>query len=103
MFDHIFQVMIRNYAKIAFKTLDLSKTQWAHKLPIRSFSAGANQLVNVWVNDQTGIATVTMNRKPVNGLSLELFEALSKTLDDLENNKCRGVILTSVRQWLKKG
>lgn len=90
-------MMIRNTAKLAIKTLDVSKTQWAHKLPLRYFSAETNQLVNVEVNDQTGIATVTMNRKPVNGLSLEMFEAFSKTLDDLESNKSRGAILTSVR------
>lgn len=55
----------------------------------------ANNLVNVKVNDKTGIALVSMNRKPVNALSLELFEALSTTLDDLESNKTRGAILTS--------
>lgn len=66
-------------------------------MPLRCFSVQTNQLVNVDVNEKTGIAIVTMNRKPVNGLSLELFQALSNTLDGLESNKSRGVILTSVR------
>lgn len=89
--------MIRHSSKVIFKTCCLSKTQWVAKLKARCFSAQTNQLVNVEVNDQSGIAIVTMNRKPVNGLNLELFEALSNTLDDLENNKTRGAILTSVR------
>jgi len=80
---------------MVFKTLILKRIEWARKLPVRSFSVGTKPLVDVEVNDKTGIALVTMNRKPVNGLNLELFEALSKTLDDLENNKSRGAILTS--------
>lgn len=58
-------------------------------------STAANDLVLVDVNDKTGYATVTMNRPPVNSLNLELLTALSKTLDDLQNNKSRGMILTS--------
>lgn len=88
--------MIRNSSKLVLKALNLSKTQLVPKLPARCFSSETNKLVKVEVNDQTGIALVTMNRKPVNGLNLELFEALSNTLDDLENNKTRGAILTSV-------
>lgn len=52
-------------------------------------------LVNVEVNDKTSIALVTTNRKPVNGLNMDTFKELSTTLDDLENNKIRGAILTS--------
>lgn len=53
-------------------------------------------LVDVKVNDKTGVATVTMQRPPVNGLNLELIKALSDTLDDLSNNRSKGMILTSV-------
>lgn len=38
-----------------------------------------------------------MNRPPVNSLNLELLTDLSRTLDDLEANKSKGMILTSVR------
>jgi len=87
--------MIRNSSKFILKTLNLSQTQWIKTLSVRCMSAEASKLVTVNINDKTGVATVTLNRKPVNGLSLELFEALSNTLDDLENNKTRGAILTS--------
>lgn len=45
----------------------------------------------------SGISIVSMQRLPVNGLNLELLQALGKTFDDLEKNKSRGMILTSVR------
>ena len=37
-----------------------------------------------------------MNKPPVNSLSLEMIQSLSQTLSQLEKDKCRGVILTSV-------
>lgn len=61
----------------------------------RHQSTASNDLVLVNVNDKTGVATVTLNRAPVNSLNLELLTAISKTLDDLQNNKSRGMILTS--------
>lgn len=63
---------------------------------VRSQSTASKDLLLVEVNDKTGYATVTMNRPPVNSLNLELLTAFSKTLDDLQNNKSRGLILTSV-------
>jgi len=44
----------------------------------------------------TGIATVTMQRLPVNSLNLEMLTELNKTVTQLEKDKCRGLILTSV-------
>lgn len=63
---------------------------------MRCLSSGATNLVNVDVNDKTGIAVVTLNRPPVNSLNLELLTDFSNTLDDLESNKSKGMILTSV-------
>lgn len=65
---------------------------------VRAFSsdaAGQKRLVITEVDDKTGYATVTLNRPPVNSLNLELLTAISETLDDLQNNKSRGMILTS--------
>nr|ADB57048.1 enoyl-CoA isomerase [Heliothis virescens] len=45
--------------------------------------------------DNEGIATVTMQRLPVNSLNLELLQAMSKSLDEVAKNKCKGMILTS--------
>lgn len=58
--------------------------------------ASQQKLVNMEVNDKTGIATVTLNRSPVNSLSLELITDLSETLDEVHNNRSKGMILTSV-------
>ncbi|XP_017120629.1 enoyl-CoA delta isomerase 1, mitochondrial [Drosophila elegans] len=55
----------------------------------------ATKLTTVEVNDKTGIATLTMNRPPVNGLNLELLQDLKSSIDEIEGNKSRGLILTS--------
>ena len=39
---------------------------------------------------------VSMQKAPVNSLSLEMIQALSKSLTELEKGKCKGFILTSV-------
>ncbi len=45
----------------------------------------------------TGVATLKMNRKPVNSLNQGFLTDLVITLEKLENEKsCRGLILTSV-------
>jgi len=62
---------------------------------VRNQSTIPADLVLVDVNDKTGFATVTLNKAPVNSLNLELLSALSKTLDALQNNKSKGMILTS--------
>lgn len=62
----------------------------------RQNSTNSNKLVLLNVNDKTGIATVTLNSKPVNSLNLELLSSFSKTLDELKANNTRGMILTSV-------
>lgn len=45
---------------------------------------------------ETGYAVVSMHKPPVNSLSLEMIQALSQSLSELEKNKCKGIILTSV-------
>lgn len=45
--------------------------------------------------DNEGIATVTMQRLPVNSLNLELLQAMDKALDEVAEKKCKGMILTS--------
>lgn len=58
--------------------------------------------VQVEINEKTGFATVSLNRQPVNILNAEFMREITKTLKDLEAKKTRGVILTSVRNFLKK-
>lgn len=62
---------------------------------IRCLSSSA-KLIDVQVNEKTGISTITMQRAPVNGLNLDLLSELNTVFNDLENQKTRGVILTSV-------
>ncbi|XP_075978499.1 enoyl-CoA delta isomerase 1, mitochondrial-like [Anticarsia gemmatalis] len=45
--------------------------------------------------DSEGIATVTMQRPPVNSLNLELLQELSNAFDYVEKNKCKGMVLAS--------
>ncbi|KAJ6649931.1 Enoyl-CoA delta isomerase 1, mitochondrial [Pseudolycoriella hygida] len=85
--------MIRNSINLLTKKL-ISSTS-CQRTRMRCFSSGATNLVDVNVNDKTGIAVVTLNRPPVNSLNLELLTDLSKTLDELESNRSKGMILTS--------
>ncbi|XP_060653264.1 enoyl-CoA delta isomerase 1, mitochondrial-like [Drosophila nasuta] len=55
----------------------------------------ATKLTTVQVDDKTGIATLTMNRPPVNGLNLELLRDIHQSIEEIEGNKSRGIILTS--------
>lgn len=59
--------------------------------------SSASKLTIVEVDDKTGIATLTMNRPPINALNVELLQDLHKSIQDIESNKSRGLILTSVR------
>lgn len=68
--------------------------------PLARNYSSSSKLVDVAVNDQTGIATVTLQRLPVNGLNLELLSAFSNTLTELDENRTRGMILTSVGDFI---
>ncbi|XP_049874318.1 enoyl-CoA delta isomerase 1, mitochondrial-like [Pectinophora gossypiella] len=45
--------------------------------------------------DQDGIATLTLQRPPVNSLNLDLVLEINKSLDEIAKNKYKGMILTS--------
>ncbi|XP_045214895.1 enoyl-CoA delta isomerase 1, mitochondrial-like [Mercenaria mercenaria] len=63
--------------------------------PARCMSAAADRLL-VDMDTKTGVATVKMNRPPVNSLNLEFLTDINILLEKLENDKsCRGLILTS--------
>lgn len=46
--------------------------------------------------DNDGIATLTLQRAPVNSLNLDLLREIIKSLDDVTKNRSKGMILTSV-------
>lgn len=60
--------------------------------------SATNNLVNLSVNDKTGIATLTLNRPPVNSLNHALLADISSALDDVAKNRSKGLILTSVSE-----
>lgn len=62
-----------------------------------SISATRNNLVNLSVDDKTGIATLELNRPPVNSLNTALLQAMSTALTEVSKNRSKGLILTSVR------
>lgn len=47
------------------------------------------------VDDKTGIATLTLNRPPANALNAAFMGEIERSIKELEQSKCRGVILTS--------
>lgn len=53
-------------------------------------------LVNLTVNEKTGIATLELNRPPVNGLNTALLNDIASALDETAKNRAKGLILTSV-------
>lgn len=61
----------------------------------RCCSSSSGKLVNVDINSQSGIATVNMNRPPVNSLNLPLLTDLVDAMKSVKKNKCLGMILTS--------
>lgn len=61
----------------------------------RKFSVESKN-VGVVFDKQTGIASVFLQRPPVNSMNLELLTELSAALTDLESNDCKGIILRSV-------
>lgn len=67
------------------------------KFSLKSRKYGTiNPTLSVDVNEKTGFVTATLQRPPVNSLNLELMTSFLNLLKDLENDKCRGLILTSV-------
>ncbi|XP_067621613.1 enoyl-CoA delta isomerase 1, mitochondrial-like [Eurosta solidaginis] len=64
-------------------------------ISVRSVSSKDYQYTKLEVNDKTGIATLTLNRPPVNSLNLELLTDIRDSIKDAESNKCKGLILTS--------
>ena len=89
--------MLRTIAKIDVQAITSCLPSTLSSKSFASDSANTNdqQLVQVEVNDKTGFATVTLNSPPVNTLNLPLLTAFSETLDLLQNDRSRGMILTS--------
>lgn len=67
-----------------------------HRLMSTSMSR-QSKLTTLSVDDKTGIATLEMNRPPVNSLNTLLLKDISNALDEVAKNRSKGLILTSVK------
>lgn len=61
-----------------------------------SFQQRQEKFVNLKVDNRTGIATLELNRPPVNSLNTALLKDISDALDEVTKNHSKGLILTSV-------
>lgn len=61
----------------------------------RFSSTSDSKDIGVSVNEKTGVATVKLQRAPVNSLNTEFLKNIETTLNTLEKEKARGLILTS--------
>jgi len=62
----------------------------------RSFSSSSSDLVLTNVNEETGVASLVMNRLPVNSLSLEMCQAISNGIKEIEaTKKAQALVLSS--------
>jgi hypothetical protein len=86
-----------NFSRL-LKTTSAISSRWlvGSSPKFQSTSAAAQKLVDVSVDPKSGISVVSLNRRPVNSLSLELFKEFCGVMDDLEKDQVRGMILKSV-------
>jgi 3,2-trans-enoyl-CoA isomerase len=62
-----------------------------------SSNASGQELVKTEVNEKTNVASLILNRPPVNSLSLEMFRAISSAIQTIERDypKVQGLVLSS--------
>ncbi|XP_029177740.1 enoyl-CoA delta isomerase 1, mitochondrial-like isoform X3 [Nylanderia fulva] len=62
---------------------------------LRRFYATGSKLVETTRDNDTGIDIISMAKPPVNSLNIEFLNALKTSLLEAQNNRCKGIILTS--------
>ncbi|XP_014100302.3 enoyl-CoA delta isomerase 1, mitochondrial [Bactrocera oleae] len=67
----------------------------AHNYASSTGTASPPQFTTLSVDDKTGIATLTLNRPPANALNAAFMGEIARSIKELEQSKCRGLILTS--------
>lgn len=66
-------------------------------IPSCSLSTTPNKIVLLSINNENGIAKISLNRPPVNSIVPEIFNGIAEAVEDAEEHKCKGIILTSVK------
>ncbi|XP_070133782.1 enoyl-CoA delta isomerase 1, mitochondrial-like [Drosophila bipectinata] len=64
----------------------------ARRLPSRLMST---KFTSVEINDKTGVAILTLCRPPVNSQNAQMLRDIKSSIDEIENNKSKGLIITS--------
>lgn len=72
------------FAKAALVAPHLRK---ATRLPTARWFSAKTDLVLTTIDEDTGVATVTMNQAPVNSLSMEMCQAISEGIQQAESHK----------------
>lgn len=96
--QHFFSIDFLNY-RIMFKKLaskECIRSLSLHRSMSTSMSR-QSKFTTLSVDDKTGIATLEMNRPPVNSLNTLLLKDISNALDEVVKNRSKGLILTSVK------
>ncbi|VVC35655.1 Enoyl-CoA hydratase/isomerase, conserved site,Crotonase superfamily,ClpP/crotonase-like domain [Cinara cedri] len=60
-----------------------------------NYRYASQSMLQSTIDDKLGIATLVMNKPPVNSLNLEFLEEIKSQLTQFKNDKIRGMILTS--------
>ncbi|XP_017095829.2 enoyl-CoA delta isomerase 1, mitochondrial-like [Drosophila bipectinata] len=64
----------------------------ACRFPSRLMST---KFTSVEINDKTGVAILTLCRPPVNSANAQMLRDIKSSIDEIENNKSKGLIITS--------
>lgn len=88
--------MSKSFALLSKRTSACLIRKWSTAAVASSQASNNKNLIDINVNDKTGYAVLSLNRLPANSLNAELMNALTRSFEDMERNKTRGVILTSV-------
>lgn len=88
-----YRIMFKKLAsKECIRSLSLSRS-------ISTSMSRQSKFTTLSVDDKTGIATLEMNRPPVNSLNTLLLKDISNALDEVAKNRSKGLILTSVKTF----
>lgn len=63
--------------------------------PIINCRHASHTMLQSTIDNKSGVATMVLNKPPVNSLNLEFLDEIKTHLNQLQNDKARGIILTS--------
>lgn len=85
------------YFQALKRNIQISAVRYLSSTTINNGTKQQFKMVNLTIDEKTGIATLELNRPPVNTLNTALLQDISSALTEVEQNQSKGMILTSVR------